>query len=572
MMDRISRRDILRLATSQFALANLYPSFLLSEEIEPNQDIALLIPEFPEYKTYSVPFNKRIKTTPGMIAVCQTEAGVQKAVKYAKYRRLPIAVKSGGHSFEGFSLNSKGLVIDVSHINQQELVGSQLISGAGTKLFQLYDFLLPKGRIVPVGSCGTVGLSGLTLGGGYGMFSRRWGLTCDNLTGVRMVDGKGRIIDSKDDPDLLWACRGGGNGNFGIITELRYQTHPAPDSLPRHRIKFRRLSSHKAVTLCKRWFELAEKLPDDAFSAFVLNGNNLTILITYFDEKSKDIVRTIVNGMSRDATSVSPFAQEKISKAVTRYYGRKTPLHFKNASAGYYKGFDDLKNGIHEVFDLVMSSRGTLFQINTLGGAIADKSKIRTAAYPHRMFGYLGELQSYWENDAATGKVLIDYQTGRHVGRCFVQGGILFIISRRDLGPSTLRLEKSNGNPKKHPITVRPHGVRGSSSFQGTEGRRQSSAWMRPPARSSGPDQTPASGEDPFCTSRACWSFQTAQASSDIRPKMERRSGRLGTRKSRSRPTSANPCFSSTACCGHRRNPAVYGPLWISTPAKNRSA
>jgi hypothetical protein len=401
-MDRISRREVIKLATSQLALASLYPSYLLSNEFESNQDIVLLKPEFPDYKTFATPFNKRIKTTPSLIAVCQNEAGVQKAVKYASYRKLSIAVKSGGHSFEGFSLNSNGIVVDVSQINKQELVRSKLISGAGTKLFQLYDFLLPKGRIVPVGSCGTVGLSGLTLGGGYGMFSRRWGLACDNLTGVRMVDGKGSILDSKDDPELLWACRGGGNGSFGIITELRYQTHPAPATLPRHRIKFRHLSTNKAVAICKRWFGITKRSPNDAFSAFVLNGNTLTILITYFDKKSKGLVQSLANDLSQGATSVSPFAEEKLIKAVTRYYGRKSPLYFKNVSAGYYKGFDDLGNGIHEIFGIVMSSKGTIFQVNTLGGAIADQSKVESAAYPHRMFGYLGELQCYWENDAAT--------------------------------------------------------------------------------------------------------------------------------------------------------------------------
>lgn len=401
-MEQISRRDVLKLATSQLALASLYPSYLLSEEVESNQDIVFLIPGVSDYKAFSTPFNKRIKTTPSLIAVCRNEAGVQKALKYAAYKRLPIAVKSGGHSFEGFSLNAHGIVVDVSLINEQKLVGDQFISGAGTKLFQLYDFLIPRGRIVPVGSCGTVGLSGLTLGGGYGMFSRRWGLTCDNLKGVRMVDGRGLIIDSKDDPELLWACRGGGNGNFGIITELRYQTHAAPQTLPRHRIKFRHLSTSDAVATCKKWFETTRTLPDDAFSAFVLNGNAITILITYFDQTSKGLVNSIADALSQGATSVSPLAQEKLSTAVTRYYGRKTPLHFKNVSAGFYKNFDDLVDGIHEIFDLVTSSVGTIFQINTLGGAIADQSKVKTAAYPHRMFGYLGELQSYWEKDGAT--------------------------------------------------------------------------------------------------------------------------------------------------------------------------
>lgn len=380
----------------------LYPAWAIAAGPISDADVAYLSPRHEGYRQSATPFNKRIKTQPSLIAVCMSESGVAKAVRFAISKDLRIAVKSGGHSFEGLSLNSDGLVIDVSQMNGQQLDGTRYTAGPGVKLKQAYEFLLPRRRIVPTGSCGSVGLSGLTLGGGYGMFSRKYGLTCDNLVGVRMIDGKGQLRDSDHDPALLWACRGGGNGNFGVITQMRYDTHPAPTHLPRQRIKFHSLSVDHAAALCERWFLETAKLPNDAFSAFVLNGSTLTILITSFEQASRDKIQRVTDALAVGASSVAKPANEVIEKGVTRYYGADKPLHFKNVSAGYYNGFDDLRDGISQVFESIVNGRGLIFQINTLGGAIADPRKKLSAAYPHRMLPYLGELQSYWDKDSQT--------------------------------------------------------------------------------------------------------------------------------------------------------------------------
>src|SRR5438874_7749972 len=89
-----------------------------------------------------------------------------------------------------------------------------LTAGAGCRLEKVNQFLLARGRFLPAGSCRTVGLVGLTLGGGDGMFARKWGLTCDHLIRIKVVDGTGGMHDSKEEPDLLWSSRGGGNGPF----------------------------------------------------------------------------------------------------------------------------------------------------------------------------------------------------------------------------------------------------------------------------------------------------------------------------------------------------------------------
>lgn len=404
-MKRWNRRQFVAKSTAAAAGAALlsrYPSALFAVQPGSDTGVAFLKPTSDGYARSATVFNKRIKTQPALIAACTSEAGVAKAVRYAIDHDLRIAVKSGGHCFEGECLNSDGLVIDVALMNQQTLNGQTYTAGPGVKLAQAYEFLLPKGRLLPAGSCGTVGLSGLTLGGGYGLFARRYGLTCDHLTNVRMIDGNGDLRDSADDPALLWSCRGGGNGNFGIVTQMRFTTRPAPTHLPRHRLKFHGLDANRAAELCERWFTQAQRLPDDAFSAFVLNGSTLTVLITSFDPQSKAKVKAVADAIAVGASTVAKHANEPIARAVTRYYGAKNPLHFKNASAGYYKGFADLTPGIEDVFQSVIAGSGLLFQINTLGGTIADPALQKTAAYPHRAYPFLGELQCYWDNDRQT--------------------------------------------------------------------------------------------------------------------------------------------------------------------------
>src|SRR5690606_2602080 len=169
----------------------------------------------PRYDALRRGYNQRIETFPLASALCTSTREVAACVRFARRRNLPIAVRSGGHSMEGFSSNNGGLVLNLSQLNHIALRDDNCVrTGPGSTLSQLNDVLLPQGRLLPAGSCGSVGIGGLTLGGGYGFFSRQYGLTCDHLREAIMVDGDGEIRSTRDDPRLLWALRGGGAGNF----------------------------------------------------------------------------------------------------------------------------------------------------------------------------------------------------------------------------------------------------------------------------------------------------------------------------------------------------------------------
>src|ERR1043166_1725104 len=286
------------------------------EPLRQKSDVIFLTPEDAEYTSAREVYNAGILIRPKRIAMCATEAGVQQALERAKTENWPVAVKSGGHSFEGFSLNDDGLVINVSPFNELHLDArtNLLTAGAGCRLRDVNNLLLAKGRFLPAGSCGTVGLAGLTLGGGYGMFARKWGLTCDHLRSLRMVDGTGAIRDSANDPDLLWSSRGGGNGHFGIITELTFNTRAAPAQFSSWKFRAYKLDPKRATALLEAWFEATPDLPNEAFSAWIMNGSQLTVVvITIGSREQKGLVafRRRLAGLTKKMTSGGPTSLKK---------------------------------------------------------------------------------------------------------------------------------------------------------------------------------------------------------------------------------------------------------------------
>jgi hypothetical protein len=355
-------------------------------------------------------FNKRIDKFPAAIAQCTNTDEVAQAVAFGIQNQWPISIKSGGHSFEGFSCNNGGLVIDLSLMNNITWEDANTITIEPTcRLSQLYDAILPKNKLLAAGSCGSVGVGGLALGGGYGLFSRKYGLTCDSLQEFTLVDGKGNIINSKDDPELLWACKGGGNGNFGVVTSMKFSLNDAPSFLQSYRFRITNTSAERAKAVLEQWFTITQNLPLSCFSAYVLNGKSLYILLTNCEEPN-DAVQKSINSLSALVDRTTHGKALPLPRAVKVFYGEKNPIYFKNASAGMYKNFNDIKDCIDEVLNKVTTTPDMIYQVNTLGGKINDPDFEKQSAYPHRRQNYLSELQTYWRQASQTNKMVSAFE------------------------------------------------------------------------------------------------------------------------------------------------------------------
>ena len=158
-----------------------------------------------------------------------SEADVQRAVNFARQHVMGFTARSGGHSYAGYS-TSHGLVCDVtglSHVSVNPTAKTAIV-GAGARTIDVYAAAAAKSMAFAAGSCATVGIAGVTLGGGQGVMGRRFGLTCDNLVSLRIVTADGALITASPNQhqDLFWACRGGGGGNFGVVTRFTFEVHP----------------------------------------------------------------------------------------------------------------------------------------------------------------------------------------------------------------------------------------------------------------------------------------------------------------------------------------------------------
>lgn len=174
-------------------------------------------------------WNGMIDKHPALIACCTDVTDVVRAVTFARERELLLAVRGGGHSFPGYSTCDGGLVIDLSSMNSVRVEAPTRTAyvGGGARGVHVDSATQKEGLATTLGEVSHTGVGGLTLGGGFGWLSRRFGLACDNLISAEFVtaDGKLRRVSDKDEPDLFWAIRGGG-GNFGVATSFEYRLHP----------------------------------------------------------------------------------------------------------------------------------------------------------------------------------------------------------------------------------------------------------------------------------------------------------------------------------------------------------
>ncbi|WP_457391641.1 FAD-binding oxidoreductase [Roseateles sp. P5_E1] len=206
---------------------------------------------------------------PLAVARCASAADVASALAFAKQQKLVFTGRSGGHSYLGASTGS-GLIIDVGAMDGVQLDGERATVGAGAKLTDVYDSLITAGRCIPSGSCVSVGIAGITLGGGIGVLDRAYGLTCDALLSARVITANGEQLECSDTlrPDLFWALRGGGGGQVALVTSLTFQTH-AIAPLAQFGASFA-LSELPAVLAA--WQAWPQTLPDTVWSQLALSG------------------------------------------------------------------------------------------------------------------------------------------------------------------------------------------------------------------------------------------------------------------------------------------------------------
>ncbi len=189
----------------------------------------LILPDDSQYDESRKVYNAMIDKHPGMIAMCVDVADVATSVNFARNNNILLAIRGGGHNGGGLGICNDGLVIDLSGLKNVRVdTSDNTVRVGGGNLWGEVDHATHLfGLAIPAGGISTTGVGGLTLGGGVGYLSRKFGLTIDNLLEADMVlaDGSVVTVNKSRYEDLFWGIRGGG-GNFGIITSFKFQAHP----------------------------------------------------------------------------------------------------------------------------------------------------------------------------------------------------------------------------------------------------------------------------------------------------------------------------------------------------------
>jgi FAD/FMN-containing dehydrogenase len=236
-------------------------------------------------------YNERFDNVlPDLVARPLDAKDVVTAVSWGVANGVPLRARSGGHSYAGYSTLSGGMVLDLRNLRGISVdTGKRTATiGAGSQLIDVYAALAARGLTIPAGSCPSVGIAGHALGGGMGLAGRQFGLTADNVLSVQIVtaDGRLRTASSRSNPDLYWALRGGGGGNFGVVTSFTVRAHPVPRTVAWFIVTWPFSSGSDALAAWQTW---APHARSQLTSIFHLNGggvNPVRVTGQYFGPSS----------------------------------------------------------------------------------------------------------------------------------------------------------------------------------------------------------------------------------------------------------------------------------------------
>ncbi|WP_435232386.1 FAD-binding oxidoreductase [Streptomyces althioticus] len=402
-------------------------------------DGRLVRPDDADWTTAHRLYNTRFDTLrPAAVAYVRHADDIRTALTHAREHAVPLAVRSGGHSYAGWSSGDGRLIVDVSAMAGIRVEGDTTVVGAGARLIDVYRALTARGLTVPGGSCPTVGISGLTLGGGHGVTSRAYGLTCDSLTEVTLVTADGSRLTASDSqhPDLFWALRGAGNAQFGVVTEFRFRTHPAPRSVTGHLT----WPWERAAAVVAAWQEWGPGQPDEIWSALHLEntGAGPSVSVTVF---SLGTYGELQNAVDRLADRVG--ASESSVLLRRRSYQESMELYagctsFADDRCGLpggtpgrspegalsretYAARSDFYDrpldaaGIDTLLERTRAARGgsASIALTALGGAVNRVAPAATA-FVHRRSRVLAQYLASWHPDHSDGATVREWLTATH--------------------------------------------------------------------------------------------------------------------------------------------------------------
>lgn len=363
----------------------------------------------PRYDEARAVWNAMVDARPAVVVRVADEGDVAPVIAFARAHGLALAVRGGGHNVAGRGTVDGGLVVDLGDLRAVVVDHDTMtvrVQGGAT-LSDMDAATTAHGLVVPVGVISATGVGGLTLGGGVGWLTRMHGLTADNLVGARVVtaDGHTVIASEEEDPDLLWALRGGG-GNFGVVTEFTFRAHRlGPDVLTGNLV-------YGADRWPQAWRALAAwtaDLPDEMTTVTstltpppMLEMGDQPLLLVGCAWASEDVAAgeahlerlRVLAPPDDEVVAVSPWAQWQSS--VDAVFPKGVRAYWRNAS------LDRLDDDVIDV--LVRRGReqtwvGTAYDVHHMGGAFG-RFGVDHSPFPGRSAQFWVNVYGFWEDPA----------------------------------------------------------------------------------------------------------------------------------------------------------------------------
>ncbi|MBD2448547.1 FAD-binding oxidoreductase [Nostoc sp. FACHB-152] len=375
----------------------------------------VVLPEDPRYDEVREIWNAMIDRRPAVIVQCATADDVAHAILFARENGLEISIRGAGHNIAGNALCDRGVMIDLSSMKivRVDSQKRRAYVEPGATLADFDQVAQIHGLATPVGINSTTGIAGLTLGGGFGWLTRKYGLTIDNLISAEVITADGNHIraSATENPDLFWAIRGGG-GNFGVVTEFEFALHPVGPEILAGLIVFPFSQAKQVLTQYRKFAESApeelnvwvvlRKAPPLPFLPEHVHGQEVIILAVFYTgdiaegEKLIEPLRSFGDAYG-EHIGAQPYVawQQAFDPLLTR------------GARNYWKShnFTELRD---EVLDAIAQFAGKLPSpaCEIFIGLIAGKPNRISAdatAYYHRDAKFVLNVHGRWDDAAQDG-------------------------------------------------------------------------------------------------------------------------------------------------------------------------
>jgi FAD/FMN-containing dehydrogenase len=406
----------------------------------------ILLSTDPGYDDARRIWNAMIDKRPALIARCTTTTDVVRAVAFARDQRLPLAVRGGGHNIAGSAVCDDGVVVDLSRMRavHVDAKARRVIVEGGALLSDLDEATQAHGLATPIGINSTTGIAGLTLGGGFGWLSRKYGMTVDNLESAEVVTASGEVLRASavENADLFWALRGG-SGNFGVVTRFEFRLHPVGPELLSGLIVY---PASEASSVLKRYRDLVAQSPGDLTVWAVLRqAPPLPFLPASVHGQPVVVLALLYAGDPTKGTSlVEPFRRlgtplgEHIGVQPYRAWQQAFDPLLAPGARNYWKSHNltTLADGLIDVVGAFLERLPTpqceIF-IASLGGATEGPAETDTA-YAHRDARFVMNVHARWDVAADDARCIAWAREFFAAGAPFATGGVYVNFLTADEG------------------------------------------------------------------------------------------------------------------------------------------